>query len=77
MIEDGVTVIGLVGEDMGRIEPGEQRDCGSGVAGVAAGQDEADGPAERIDRDMPFGRQSASGAPQSLIARPPFWPVAA
>jgi hypothetical protein len=26
---------------------------------------------------MPFGGQSSSGAPQSLIADPPFWPVAA
>lgn len=77
VIKDGMAVIGLVGEDVGGIEAGQQRDGRSGIAGIAAGQDEADGAAERIDRDVPLGGQSASGAPQSLVADPPFWPVAA
>lgn len=77
VIENSMAVIGLVGEDMGRIEAGQQRDGRSGIAGIAACQEEADGAAECVDRDVPFGGQSASGAPQSLIASPPFWPVAA
>jgi hypothetical protein len=77
VVEDGMAVIGLVGEDVGGIEAGQQRDGRPGVTGIAAGQDEADGTAERIDRDVPLGGQSASGAPQSLVAGPPFWPVAA
>ena len=77
VIEDGMAVIGLVGEDVGRIEASQQGDSRSGIAGVAAGQDEADGSAERIERDVPLGGQSTSGAPQSLVAGPPFWPVAA
>lgn len=77
MVEDSVAVIGFIGEDMDGIEAGQERDGRSGIAGVAASQDEADGSPERIDRDVPLGRQSASGAPQSLVASPPFWPVAA
>lgn len=77
MIEDGVGIISLVGDDVVSLEAGEQRDGQPGIAGIAAGQDEPDRAAERIDRDMPLGRQSASGAPQSLVADPPFWPVAA
>lgn len=72
MVEDAVAIIGLVGEHVGGIEAGQQRDGRSGIAGVATGQDESDGAPERVDRDVPLGRQSASGAPQSLIASPPF-----
>ena len=62
VIADGVAVIGLVGENVARQEPG---------------LDEANRLAQRIDGDVPFAGQSASGAPLSLVADPPFWPVAA
>jgi len=72
MVEDGVAVICLVGDEV----PGpEALDEGEGVgcvAGLAAGEDEADRPAQRVDRDVPLARQSASGAPQSLVFAPPF-----
>ncbi len=45
----------------------------SGVVwALAAGEEEADRAAERIDRDVPLGRQSASGTPQSLVFAAPF-----
>ena len=72
VIEDGIGIIGLVGDDVTGIEAGQQGDGQLGVAGVAAGQDEAYRAAEGIDRNMPLGGQSSSGAPQSLVAEPPF-----
>lgn len=72
MVEDGVAVISLVDEDMASVETGQQRDRELGIADMAAGQDEAHRSSEGIDRDMPFGGQSSSGAPQSLVAEPPF-----
>lgn len=50
----------------------EQRDGRSGIAGIAACQDEAHWADECIDRDVPLGCQPSSGAPQSLVAQPPF-----
>lgn len=72
MVEDDVAVIGFVGDDMTRWKAGQQGDCGVVIAGIATGQDEAHRTAEAIDRNVPFAGQSASGAPQSLIATPPF-----
>lgn len=76
-VKDCVGVVGFVGQNVTRIETCQQRDSQLGIAGIAAGQNEAYRAAERIDRDVPLGGQSSSGAPQSLVARPPFWPVAA
>lgn len=72
MIEDSVGVVGFVGDDMAGRKSGKQRDAQLWIAGVAASEDEAHWPAEGVDRDMPFGSQSSSGAPQSLVAEPPF-----
>lgn len=77
MIEDGVAVIGSVCDDVMCGEAGKQRDGRAVVAGIAAGQNEAYRSAKSVDRDVPLAGQSASGAPQSLVADPPFWPVAA
>ena len=72
MVEDDVAVIGLVGDDVLRRQAGHQRDGAVMIAGIAAGQDEAHGAAEAVDGNVPFAGQSASGAPQSLVATPPF-----
>jgi hypothetical protein len=72
MVEDGVSVIGLVGDDVPWPQAGNERERMGGVTGLAAGEDEADRPAQRVDRDVPLARQSASGAPQSLVFAPPF-----
>ncbi len=77
MAENCVGIVGLVGDDMVGLEAGEQRNRQLGIAGVATREDKADGPTEGIDGDMPLGGQPSSGAPQSLVAEPPFWPVAA
>jgi len=63
-----MAVIGFVGDNMNGIEAAQQRDGGPRVASVAAGENKADGTAERVDRDVPLGGQSPSGAPQSLVA---------
>lgn len=77
VVEDGVGVIGLVGDDVPWPQAGDERKSVGGVIGLPSCEDEADRPAERVDRDMPLARQSASGTPQSLVFDPPFWPVAA
>lgn len=77
MVEDGMGVIGLVGDDVPGPHAGDESKGMGGVIGLAAREDEAQGPAKSIDRDMPFAGQSTSGTPQSLVFDPPFWPVAA
>lgn len=77
MVEDGVCVIGSVGDEVAGGETGDQRQGIGGVIGLTSGQEKADRAAEAVDRQMPLAGQSASGTPQSLVLDPPFWPVAA
>ena len=77
MIEDGVAVIGLVGDDMGCPHAFDQRQGVTCITGLALCEQEPDRTAQTIHGDMPFARQPASGAPQSLVLDPPFLPVAA
>ena len=72
MVEDGVAVIGLVGDEVLWPETFDEGEGMGGVVGLAAGQEEADRPSQRVDRDMPLAGQSASGAPQSLVFAAPF-----
>lgn len=72
MVENDVAIIGFVGNDMPRWQASHQWDRRIVIAGIAAGQDEAHGAAQAIDRDMPFAGQTSSRAPQSLVATPPF-----
>lgn len=72
MVEDGVAVICLVGDEAVGPQACDEREGMGRVAGLAAGEDEADRPSERVDRDVPLARQSASGTPQSLVFAPPF-----
>lgn len=72
MVEDGVAVVGLVGDDVASGEAVEQRERVGGVVGLAAGEQEADRSAEAVDRQVPLARQTSSGAPQSLVATAPF-----
>jgi hypothetical protein len=72
MVEDGVAVIGPVGDEMGRPEALDKGESMGGIIGLSAGQEEADRPSERVDRDVPLRAQSASGTPQSLVFTPPF-----
>ena len=77
VVEDNVGVIGPVGDDVAGLQAGDEGEGVGGVMGLAAGEEEAQGPAESVDGDMPFAGQSTSGTPQSLVFDPPFWPVAA
>jgi hypothetical protein len=43
---------------------------------LTGGEEKAQRPTEPFDEHVYLGRQSSSGTPQSLVARPPF-PVAA
>ena len=72
MVEDDMAVISLVGDDMLGRKAGHQRDGGVVIAGIATGQDEAHRAAKAVDRNVPLAGQPSSGAPQSLIATPPF-----
>ena len=47
-------VIGLVGDDVVGPEAGDESQRMGGVAGLAAGQQEADRPAQRVDGNVPF-----------------------
>ncbi len=77
MIEDGVRVIGFVGDEVAGGETGDQRQGVGRVIGLPGGEEEADRPPEAVDRDVPLAGQTSSGTPQSLVPGPPFWPVAA
>jgi hypothetical protein len=56
MVEDGVGVVALVGEQRLRAVVAEQRDGLSAVVGLAAGQQEAERQAKRIGEQMDLGR---------------------
>ena len=43
---------------------------GAAFMHLAAGQQEAQRPAERVSEQMDLGRQSTSGTPQSLVRSP-------
>lgn len=77
MVEDGVCVIGFVGDEVAGDETRDQRQSVGGVIGLTASEEEADRSTETVDRDVPLAGQASSGTPQSLVLGPPFWPVAA
>ena len=54
----------------------QQRRGALAIGLLPAGEQQAQGPAQRIAEQMNLGGQSAMGSPQSLLARPLF-PVAA
>jgi len=72
----GIAVIGLVGEDVARRQALEQGGRGGDVALLARRNHDPQRSAARIDDEVDLGRQSSSGTPQRLIARPPFPPAA-
>ena len=72
----GIAVIGFAGEHGAAGLVFEQRGRLGDIAGLAGGDDEAQGPAERIGEQVDLGRQSASGTPPCLILGPPFPPAA-
>src|SRR5687768_3548169 len=77
MVEDGVGVIGFVGDHMPGAQAFEQRESLGGVVDLTTGEEEAQRSSERVHGEVPLAGQSSSGTPQSLVFDPPFWPVAA
>lgn len=76
VLAEGIGVIGLVGQDVGR---GQARDQGRSlgdVVALAAGEDEADRVSQGIDGDVQLAGQPASAAANGAIFRPPFLAVA-
>ena len=71
-----LAVVGFVSKDGFGGLAFEQDRRGCDVPGLTGGDDDTQRSAEAVCEHVDFGRQSASGAPQRLILRPPF-PVAA
>jgi len=65
-----VGIIGLIGEHAPRPEALEQSRGQGRIATLAGREDYPEGPSASIDGHVDLGRQSSSGASQSLI--PPF-----
>jgi hypothetical protein len=72
VVEDGVSVVGAVGEDVGGRQAVHQRQRLGGVVPLTGSEDEAQRATERVDRDVPLTRQSSSRTPQSLVRTAPF-----
>jgi len=71
-----VAIIGFVGKNGLSFQPVEQSWRRRYVAGLTRRYDKAHRAAKRIGQHMYLCRQSTSGTPHRLIARPPF-PLAA
>jgi hypothetical protein len=66
--DQGVGVIGLVGQEGSRTDPGQQRLGLAKIGGLAGGQGDADRIAQGVDDNVDLGGQSASGAADGLVA---------
>lgn len=65
--DQGVGVIGLVGQEGSRTDSGQQRLGLAKIGGLAGGQRDADRIAQGVDDDVDLGGQSASGAADGLV----------
>lgn len=75
-IDQFPTVIALVSQHVPCLQVCYQRRRLRDVVAIPTGQQKTNRTTVTIDRQMNLGAQSASGAPQSRVGRPPF-PVAA
>lgn len=75
---DGIAVVALVGEEIGRTRFGERhhRFERRAVRRFAAGEMEGEGQASGIAETMNFTGEPAPRAAKSLLASPPFAPAA-
>jgi hypothetical protein len=67
-----VGVVGLVGEDGGRLEAVDEGGGLDHVAAVARREDQADRQSERVDAGVDLGPEPAARAAKALGLRPPF-----
>lgn len=77
MGDDRVTVIAFIGQNMTCFPLAQQRDRLGAVVGLSRCDDEVDGQTLFIGQQVDLGRQTSSGAPQSLVGAPFLRPVAA
>ena len=76
VLNEFLTVIAFVGDDVTSAEAGEQRPGLRTVVPLPSGDNKAHGPPVAIRGEMNLGGQSASGPPHSRLRVPPF-PVTA
>jgi hypothetical protein len=77
VLSQAVGVVSLVCEQKScALQPGRQMGCDRTVRGIAAGQHEGEGTADRVRKGMDFGGLAAPRGPDCLIFRPPFPPWA-
>ncbi len=77
VLEDVVHVIALVGEHGAGRQIGEKGKRLCAIIALSAGEQEAEGTAQRIRKQVDLGRQTSSAAPQSGLRSPFFRAVAA
>lgn len=75
-LSERIAVISRIGDDGFGLTAFEQQGRSNDVVNLTGGEEKAQRPTEPFDEHVYLGRQSSSGTPQSLVARPPF-PVAA
>ena len=71
-LQEGISVIALIGDDIVKSVPGDQCLPLGDVVALAPGELEAQGVAQRINADVDFGAEPAPAATQglSLLAAP-------
>ena len=72
-LADAVAVVGGVGHHHRGRQALDQGHGLRGVTAVAGGEDEADRAAQTSDGHVDLGAQTAAGAAERLIFRPPFF----
>ena len=77
MLDDRIGVIALVGQHMAGFAFSQQPDRLGAVVGLSRCQGEVNRQALLVGQQMDLGRQTSSGAPQSLVRAPFLRPVAA
>ena len=77
VVQDGLAVIALVGQDPLRLSLSEQIDGLGAIVDLTAGHQEVHGQAQFVGQQMNLRRQTSSGTPQSLVRSPFLRPVAA
>jgi hypothetical protein len=77
VIEDGLTVVALVGQDPLGLPFSEQFDGLGAVVDLASGDDKIHRQPQFVGQQVDLRRQTSSGAPQSLVRAPFLRPVAA
>jgi hypothetical protein len=70
VIEDGLTVVSLVGQDPLGVSLSEQFDGLGAVVDLTAGHQKVHGQAHFVGQQMDLRCQASSGAPQSLVHAP-------